>query len=185
MKTTRSYFERFLSMTDSYQFGGIFTDNILVFGQTGCGKTTFVQNPGKNKMLGNRTSVDWFSMIRSWFVDTSLEFHYRHDFSDFNILIETFRRETFDENDREVLENDQENDRNILGEKRNLIGLSLWMTSQVWWTSQTNLVISWLFQENLATLACIYSTLFIGQSLFGKLYFLTKIFLMFSLLPFN
>ena len=176
MKTTRSYFERFLSMTDSYQFGGIFTDNILVFGQTGCGKTTFVQNPGKNKMLGNRTSVDWFSMIRSWFVDTSLEFHYRHDFSDFNILIETFRRETFDENDREVLENDQENDRNILGEKRNLIGLSLWMTSQVWWTSQTNLVISWLFQENLATLACIYSTLFIVKVCLANYTFSQKIF---------
>ena len=28
-----------------------FEGNILVVGRTGCGKTTFVQNLGKNKML--------------------------------------------------------------------------------------------------------------------------------------
>lgn len=31
-------------MTENYQYDTKFTDNILVVGQTGCGKTTFVQN---------------------------------------------------------------------------------------------------------------------------------------------
>ena len=33
-------------------YDGKFSDNILVVGQTGCGKTTFVENLGRNKMFG-------------------------------------------------------------------------------------------------------------------------------------
>ena len=33
------------------------TGNILIVGRTGCGKTTFVQNLGKNKLFGDIQNV--------------------------------------------------------------------------------------------------------------------------------
>ena len=39
-------------------------DNISVLGQTGCGKISFVQSLGKNKIFGSELlSVDWVSII--------------------------------------------------------------------------------------------------------------------------
>ena len=35
----------------NYSYDGKFEGNILVIGRTGCGKTTFVQNFGKNKLF--------------------------------------------------------------------------------------------------------------------------------------
>ena len=35
-----------------YSYDGKFEGNILVVGRTGCGKTTFVQNLGKNNLFG-------------------------------------------------------------------------------------------------------------------------------------
>ena len=40
-----------------------FEGNILVPGWTGCGKTTFSQNLGKNKMFHNIKQVTWVSKI--------------------------------------------------------------------------------------------------------------------------
>ena len=43
---------------------GKFSGNILVVGRTGCGKTTFIQKLGKNKLLGDEiTDVFWVSKI--------------------------------------------------------------------------------------------------------------------------
>ena len=36
---------------EKYSYDGKFTGNILALGETGCGKTTFVQNVGKNSMF--------------------------------------------------------------------------------------------------------------------------------------
>ena len=46
----------------NYTYNGKFTDNIIVLGQTGCGKTTVVQNLAKNNMFDLK-SVDWISKI--------------------------------------------------------------------------------------------------------------------------
>ena len=40
-------------MENKYSFDGKFEGNILIVDRTGCGKTTFIQNLGKNKMFGN------------------------------------------------------------------------------------------------------------------------------------
>ena len=40
-----------------------FEGNILVVGRTGCSKTTFVQNLGKNKMFGEIKEVTCLSKI--------------------------------------------------------------------------------------------------------------------------
>ena len=59
----------------TYSFDGKFTGNILVVGRTGCGKTTFIQKLGTNKLCGNEiTDVFWVSSeregcIRDSFVD--------------------------------------------------------------------------------------------------------------------
>ena len=40
-------------MSENYTYDTTFSDNILVVGQMGCGKTSFVQGLSKNKMLGD------------------------------------------------------------------------------------------------------------------------------------
>ena len=42
-----------------YTYDGKFEGSILIVGKTGCGKTTFVQNLGKNKMFGDVKEVYW------------------------------------------------------------------------------------------------------------------------------
>ena len=44
-------------------YDGTFNRNMLVIGQTRCGKTSFVQRLGKNKIFGSIDSVDWISKI--------------------------------------------------------------------------------------------------------------------------
>ena len=46
-----------------YSYNRKFTGNIPVLGQTGCGKTTFVQNLGKNKMFGKINDVSSITKI--------------------------------------------------------------------------------------------------------------------------
>ena len=54
------YIEWFLEMIENFKYDATFSDNILVVGQTPCGKTSFVQSLGKNKMFGAKLkSVDW------------------------------------------------------------------------------------------------------------------------------
>ena len=36
-----------------YSYDGKFEGNILIVGRTGCGKTTFIEKLGKNKLFGN------------------------------------------------------------------------------------------------------------------------------------
>ena len=46
-----------------YTYDAKLEGNILVVGRTGWGKTTFVQNLGKNKMFGEIKEVTWISKI--------------------------------------------------------------------------------------------------------------------------
>ena len=51
-------------MSKKFEYDGTFSDNILVAGQTGCGKTSFVQSLGKNKIFGDGLiGVNWVSKI--------------------------------------------------------------------------------------------------------------------------
>ena len=86
----------------NYSFDTKFEVNILVVGRTGCGKTTFVQNLEKNKMLGEIKEVTWLSKItlsrkrekniRSCFVDKQMDFKYPNTLEDFEDLLEFFQR---------------------------------------------------------------------------------------------
>ena len=46
-----------------YSYDGKFEGNMFIVGRTGCGKTMFVQNLGKNKLFGDVKTVYWISKI--------------------------------------------------------------------------------------------------------------------------
>ena len=47
-----------------YTYDEKFEGNILVVGRTGCGKTTFIQKLGKNKLFGHKIrDLFWVSKI--------------------------------------------------------------------------------------------------------------------------
>ena len=49
---------------DTYSYDGQFEGNIMVVGRRGCGKTTFIQNLGKNRMFGKDINlVFWVSKM--------------------------------------------------------------------------------------------------------------------------
>ena len=86
----------------NYSFDAKFEGNILVVGKTGCGKTTFVQNLGKNKMFGGTKEVTWLSKIplsrekenniSSCFVDEQIDFKYLNTVEDVEDLLEFFQK---------------------------------------------------------------------------------------------
>lgn len=64
LKKTQKYnFRRRMDNEMNCNFDAKFERNILVVGRTGCGKTTFVQDLGKNKMFGEIEEVMWVSKI--------------------------------------------------------------------------------------------------------------------------
>ena len=84
-----------------YTYNGKFDGNILIVGRTGCGKTTFIQKLGKNKMFGEEIVEDFQvskinlseereESIRASFEDQNVYFHYPSDLEDFNFLISDF-----------------------------------------------------------------------------------------------
>ena len=72
-------------------------------------------------MFGALKSIEWISEIillskrekeiKSCFADVKIPFHYAHNLSEFNSLIQTFQQERYDDY-KEMLEN---NDGNIFG----------------------------------------------------------------------
>ena len=100
-----------MEISQNFQYEAAFTDNILVLGQKGCGKRSFFQTLDKIKIFGsNLLSVDWVSKInltknredeiRQCFSYTNVDFHYPNDVKELNLLIETFQKGTYDENEK-------------------------------------------------------------------------------------
>ena len=82
----------------NYTYDGKFEGSILIVGRTGCGKTTFVQNLGKNKLFGDVKEVYWISKtelskdrednIRDCFPDQVVKFDYPSNVEEFDDLLE-------------------------------------------------------------------------------------------------
>ena len=89
-------------MDMKYSFDAKFEGNILVVGRTGCGKTTIVQNLGKNKIFREIKEVIWISKIvlfkdrgdniSNCFVNEHIDFKYPDSIEDFDDLLEVCRR---------------------------------------------------------------------------------------------
>ena len=94
-----------------YTYDGKFEENILIVGKTRCGKTTFVQNLGKNKLFGDIKEVHWVSKIelskdreesiRDCFTDQTVNFEYPINVEEFDDLLEkcTRKKAIYTEND--------------------------------------------------------------------------------------
>ena len=102
--------ERF---NDNYTYDGQFEGNIMVVGRTGCGKTTFIQNLGKNRMFGKDINlVFWVSkirrsgeredVIRESFLEQTVKFVYPSNLDEFNYLIDFFMSEKMPESSAAV-----------------------------------------------------------------------------------
>ena len=81
-------------------YNGQFCGNILVVGQTGCGKTTFLEKLGLNKFWGELVKTEWISEkdvdekreaeIQSAFSNDT-EVHIAKEPEELDSLIETFK----------------------------------------------------------------------------------------------
>ena len=81
-------------------YDGKFEGNILIVGRTRSGKTTFVQNLGKNNLFGDISEAYWIpkiilsreraDAIRESFDQQEIYFNYPENLEDFNYLIENF-----------------------------------------------------------------------------------------------
>ena len=102
--------ERF---NDNYTYDEQFEGNIMVVGRTGCGKTTFIQNLGKNRMFGKDINlVFWVSkirlsgeredVIRESFLEQTVKFVYPSNLDEFNYLIDFFMSEKMPESSAAV-----------------------------------------------------------------------------------
>ena len=108
---------------NNFMYDGTFNGNMLVVGQTRCGKTSFVQRLGKNKMFGGIDSVDWISkielsvarehQIRGSLCYASVEFRYPHDLGEFETILELLKD---NKSDVSININDEADDLGI-GEK--------------------------------------------------------------------
>ena len=97
---------------NGYTYDGKSKGNILVLGQTACGKTTFNQKLGKYKLFGNIKDVIWLTKIvlskqredniRSSF-DVPVNFCYLQNVSEFDDLIESFQRKKYNVEDDNII----------------------------------------------------------------------------------
>ena len=107
-------------------YDGKFSGNILIVGQTECGKTTFVQKLALNNFFGDLKKVKWLSGIRlskrreaeieSNF-SCEVKFSYPIDDDEFGDKLEEFKLESESENNNNNKNNNNNNNVNVFGEK--------------------------------------------------------------------
>ena len=97
-----------------YSHDGKFEGNILIFRQTGCGKTTFIQNIAKNNLFSELKEIFWISKIPlsmerekniSVCFSTTVRFKYPQTVDDFNMELAFFQRKGDDNVDIVMDEN--------------------------------------------------------------------------------
>ena len=99
----------------NYTCDAKFEGNILVVGRTGCGKMTFVQNLGKNKMFDDIKELMWISIIplsterenniRDCFLEQKVDLKYPNNVEDFDDLFDFCQRKKAPSNENYIGEN--------------------------------------------------------------------------------
>ena len=138
----------------------------------------FLQILGKNKIFGDGLkSVDWLSKInlaksredeiRECFTYTTTQFHYPDNLPDFDMLLETFQKDTLDNEDKQKTTDKDGNNCNIFGEKK--IDKLIVMDDVPALVDKSNDFSNFLtVSRNLGIFVCTSSILFTCQNLFGK-----------------
>ena len=113
-------------------------------------------------MFGQQKSVSWISktllskaseeQIKKCFQETPIEFHYSKDLNDFKLLIETFQKKIL----VTTITMKVMNKVYFFGDKKNLINLLSWTTSQVLQITLVALAVFWRFLKSLITAAVIF-----------------------------
>ena len=122
-------------MEKTYTYDGQFNGNILVAGRTRCGKITFIEKLGKNKLFGSQIkhvycvskivlSEEREELIRESFIDEEVHFSYLHDLDNFNYLVENFTLEKSNYVDSELGENMKVNKLIVMDDVSGLAGKS-------------------------------------------------------------
>ena len=88
-----------------YTYNEKFEGNIFVVGRTGCKKTTFVLNLGKNKISKIELSAKTEDSVKDCFNDQIVDFKYPSSAEDFNNLLEIYKRKKSDRNENYLVEN--------------------------------------------------------------------------------
>ena len=108
--------------TENFVYDGKFSGNILIVGQTECGKTTFVQKLALNNFFGDLKKVKWVSGIclskrREAEIESNfsceVKFSYPIDEDELGDKLEEFKLESESENNN----NNNNNNVNVFGEK--------------------------------------------------------------------
>ena len=95
-------------------YNGQFSGNILVVGQTGCGKTTFLEKLGLNKFWGELVKTEWISGIdvdekRKAEIESAFsndtEVHIAKEPEELDSLIETFKLRSESDDNNKVTKN--------------------------------------------------------------------------------
>ena len=99
-------------MDYEYTYDGKFDGNILIVGQTGFGKTTFIQTLAKNNMFGELKEIYWITKvplsdqrernIKSCF-NKHVDFKYPQTVEEFNMNLAFFQRQKNVDNDFVIL----------------------------------------------------------------------------------
>ena len=85
-------------MDVNYMYDSKFNENTLIVGQTGCNKTTFIQNLAKNKIFAKLKEIFWLSKIIlsqdreqdiSSCFDLKVNFKYPQTLIDFNMELDS------------------------------------------------------------------------------------------------
>ena len=99
-------------MAVNYSYDSKFEGNILIVGQTGCGKTTFMQNLAKNNLFAELNKIFWISKIppsserekniSTWF-QKYVDFNYPQTIDELNIHLKFFQRKRQVDNDTDIV----------------------------------------------------------------------------------
>ena len=98
-------------MDDGYNYNGKFEGNILIVGQTGFGKTTFIQKLAENKIFGDLKEIYWTTKIplstqrekNTSCFQKNVDFKYLQTVDEFNMYLTCFRRKRHVDNDIDIV----------------------------------------------------------------------------------
>ena len=112
-------------MDYEYTYDGKFDGDILIVGQIGCGKTTFIQTLAKNNMFGELKEIHWITKVPlsdqrerniKLCFNKHVDFKYPQTVGEFNMNLTFFQRQKNVDNDFVMGEYNKFDKLNVMGD---------------------------------------------------------------------